>query len=58
MAGVETGSDGYLNTAAVLGFGKRFAIKDVYFIDAGLDYISGNIDRFNIKAVFSLLRRT
>jgi hypothetical protein len=57
LVGVETGSDGSLNTAAVLGLGKRFAIKDVNFIDAGLDYIIGDISRFNIKAVFSLLRR-
>ncbi len=57
LIGVESSSDGSSYIAAALGLGKRFPIKDVYFIDAGLDYIVGNINRFNIKAVFSLLRR-
>ena len=57
LVGVEQGGRGYYNTSTALGVGKRFPVKDIYFIDAGLDYVSGNINRYNIKAVFSLRRR-
>ena len=40
------------------GAGKRFLIKDAYFIDAGVDYIEGDTEpRLNIKVLFSVLRR-
>ncbi len=56
FAGVESGNDGW-SIPAALGFGKRFTVKDVYFLDAGIDYTGGYIRRYNIKLVFSLLRR-
>jgi len=56
LAGVEDGNDGS-SMAAALGIGKRFTVKDVYFLDAGIDYTGGYIRRYNIKMVFSLLRR-
>ena len=41
-----------------LGGGKRFSVKDVYFIDAGIDLIAGDTQgRVNIKAAFSILQR-
>jgi len=43
---------------AALGIGKRMVVKDRYFIDAGIDFAGGFVSRFNIKAVFSLLRTT
>ena len=54
LAGVE--SNGPYSTAA-LGVGKRFTVKDIYFLDTGIDYTGGFIRRYNIKAVFSLLRK-
>jgi hypothetical protein len=54
LAGVE--SYGLYATAA-LGVGKRFAVKDIYFFDTGIDYTGGFLRRYNIKAVFSLLKR-
>lgn len=56
LTGIETGWEGY-NISPALGAGKRFTIKDVYFIDAGVDLISGSPSRLNIKAVSSLLQR-
>ena len=45
-------------TDFVVGAGKRITIKEAFFIDAGVDFVFGDTDnRFNIKAVFSLLRR-
>jgi hypothetical protein len=41
-----------------VGAGKRFTIRKVSFIDAGIEYIDGDgITRTNIKATISLLRR-
>ena len=41
-----------------LGGGKRFSVKDVYFIDAGIDLIGGDTEeRVNIKVAFSILQR-
>jgi len=41
-----------------LGGGKRFSVKDIYFIDAGIDLIGGDTQaRVNIKAAFSILQR-
>ena len=56
LVGVESGSEA-LYVPIALGCGKRFTLTDVYFLDAGLDYTGGFITRFNIKAVFSVLRR-
>jgi hypothetical protein len=53
LAGVESGV--FYPTAA-LGVGKRFTVKDIYFLDTGIDYTGGFVRRYNIKAVFSLLR--
>ena len=40
------------------GAGRRFPIKDIYFIDVGVDYIDGDTaPRINVKALFSVLRR-
>ena len=45
-------------TPVAIGFGKRFTIKNNYFIDGGIDYYaSGFINRFNLKVVFSVFRR-
>jgi hypothetical protein len=54
LAGVESNG---LYTSAALGVGKRFTVKDIYFLDTGIDYSGGFIRRYNIKAVFSLLRK-
>jgi hypothetical protein len=54
LAGLEYGFRRMYLPAAV-GVGKRFAVKDKYFVDAGVDFTGGFINRFNIKAVFSLL---
>jgi hypothetical protein len=54
LAGVESNG---LYTTAALGVGKRFTVKDIYFLDTGIDYTGGFIRRYNIKAVFSLLRK-
>jgi hypothetical protein len=54
LAGVESNG---LYTSAALGVGKRFTVKDIYFLDTGIDYTGGFIRRYNIKAVFSFLRR-
>lgn len=49
---------GLSSTDFALGTGKRIIIKEVYFIDAGVDFIFGHTsNRFNIKVAFSLLRR-
>jgi hypothetical protein len=40
-----------------LGVGKRFKVKDIYFLDTGIDFTNGFIKRFNIKAVFSIFKR-
>ncbi len=54
------GIDDYQNpitgtsTISILGVGKRFTVKDLYFIDAGIDWISSIYARFNIKAAFGL----
>jgi hypothetical protein len=53
LAGLESYG---LGTSATLGVGKRFTVKDRYFLDTGIDYTGGFIRRYNIKAVFSLLR--
>jgi hypothetical protein len=53
LAGVESNG---LYTSAALGVGKRFKVKDIYFLDTGIDYTGGFIRRYNIKAVFSLLK--
>ena len=57
LAGITQSYDGYMAGCLALGAGKRFIVKDIYFIDAGLDYITGDQDRINIKAAFSLLQR-
>ncbi|MCW3089439.1 MAG: hypothetical protein JWP81_508 [Ferruginibacter sp.] len=50
--------DGFTSAAFTLGAGKRFPVKDVYFIDAGIDYIGGDTEkRVNIKVAFSILQR-
>ena len=54
LVGAE--SNGLFPTAA-LGVGKRFTVKDIYFLDTGIDYTGGFIRRYNLKAVFSLLRK-
>jgi hypothetical protein len=55
------GTDIYSDGPAVsftLGGGKRFSIKDVYFIDAGIDFIGGDTEqRINIKVSFSIFQR-
>ena len=53
LVGAE--SIGLFPTAA-LGVGKRFTVKDIYFLDTGIEYSGGFIGRYNIKAVFSLLK--
>ncbi len=43
------------SSSFTLGAGKRFAIKKVSFIDAGIEYVDGDgISRTNIKATFGL----
>ncbi|HEV8081758.1 MAG TPA: outer membrane beta-barrel protein [Chitinophagaceae bacterium] len=42
------------STISILGVGRRFTLKNLYFIDAGFDFISSISPRFNIKAVFGL----
>ncbi|HUP13863.1 MAG TPA: hypothetical protein VM187_16695, partial [Niastella sp.] len=54
LAGVESG---VFDPTAALGVGKRFTVKDIYFLDTGIDYTGGFVRRYNIKAVFSLLRK-
>ena len=54
LAGVESNG---LYPVAALGVGKRFTVKDIYFLDTGIDYTGGFTRRYNIKAVFSLLRK-
>ena len=50
-------ADGFSSICFTLGGGKRFIVRDDYFIDAGLDLIGGDAqERINLKAVFSLLR--
>ena len=54
------GTDIYNGPGAsfTLGGGKRFFVKDVYFIDAGIDLIGGDTQqRVNIKVAFSILQR-
>jgi hypothetical protein len=43
-------------TAIVIGIGKRFAVTDNYFIEAGIDFISNSYQetRVNLKATCSL----
>lgn len=41
---------------AALGVGKRITVNDKYFVDAGIDFTGGFVSRFNLKAIFSLLR--
>lgn len=61
LAGIEEGKTGtYSETffPVAVGCGKRFPIKDFYFIDVGIERISGGyVNRWNVRAVFSLLRR-
>ena len=58
LTGIDSYSDYGTSITFALGAGKRFIIKDVYFIDTGIDYLFGDTDpRFNIKAVFSILQR-
>ncbi len=57
LAGITQSSDGYIVGSFSLGAGKRFILKDSYFIDAGIDLIGGDQSRINIKAAFSLLQR-
>lgn len=56
LAGLENGN-GKLYLPAAVGAGKRIAVKDVYFIDAGIDFTGGFVSRFNVKAVFTLLQK-
>lgn len=59
LVGTDTESPGHFTSISyTIGGGKRFMIKKIYFIDAGIDYIDGDVvRRLNIKATFSLLRR-
>ena len=57
LTGVEQDEDAVFDIAGALGAGKRFTIKNGYWIDAGIDYVLANISRVNLKAVFSILRR-
>lgn len=57
LAGIDS-YDGFTSISFTFGAGKRFTVKNVYFIDTGIDYIDGDTEsRVNIKATFSLLRR-
>ncbi len=50
-------ADGFSSISFTLGGGKRFIVKNIYFIDTGLDLVGGDAEnRINLKAVFSLLR--
>jgi hypothetical protein len=50
--------DGFATISFTLGAGKRFPIKDIYFIDAGIDLVGGDAEsRVNFKALFSLFQR-
>ena len=54
------GTDIYNGPGAslTLGGGKRFSVKDVYFIDAGIDLIGGDTpERVNIKVAFGIFQR-
>ncbi|OLY91796.1 hypothetical protein BUE76_07705 [Cnuella takakiae] len=55
LAGVETNG---LYSSAALGIGKRITVKEIYFLDVGIDYSGGFVRRYNIKAVFSIVRRS
>jgi hypothetical protein len=60
LAGIEGGKTGTYSERffpVAIGGGKRFSIKEVYFIEVGIDRISGYVNRWNVRAVFSLLRR-
>lgn len=39
---------------SILGVGKRFTLKNQYFIDAGIDFIGSIYPRLNIKAAVGL----
>ena len=50
--------DNFTTVSFTLGAGKRFLVKDFYFIDAGIDYIDGDTERrVNSKVAFGILRR-
>lgn len=51
-------SDGFTTISFTLGAGKRFPVKKVYFIDAGLDFIDGDTERrLNFKLAYSIWQR-
>ncbi len=57
-ADIETG-DAFASASFTVGGGKRFVVKDSYFIDAGIDYIDGDTEsRLNIKVAFSIFQRS
>ena len=50
--------DGYATVSFTFGGGRRFLVKETYFIDAGIDFVGGDADsRVNFKALFPLFRR-
>jgi hypothetical protein len=57
LGGFEQSTDASFYIAGALGGGKRFTISQAFFIDAGIDYVVSDINRFNLKAVFSVSRR-
>jgi hypothetical protein len=49
--------DGFSTVSFTLGLGKRFRVREIYFIDAGIDLVGGDAEsRVNIKALFSIFR--
>ena len=50
-------ADRFSTISFTLGSGKRFVVKDRYFIDAGIDLVKGDAEgRVNFKAIFSLFQ--
>ena len=58
QGGIEKYSDSDFNSSSIaLGVGKRFLVKDSYYIDAGVDCVSRTTDVvFNLKVLFSFFR--
>jgi len=52
-------ADEFSSISFTIGAGKRFAVKNNYFIDAGIDFIGGDTEnRVNIKVAFSVFQKS
>ena len=59
LAGIDVDLTDFAAPLSIpVGAGKRFKVKDVYFMDVSIDYVASEFfNRVNCKAVFSILRR-